>query len=69
METKHRQQLAAGDGGPLAHDFHAAETARRAKHESARQVRYELKNFQALRSRDDFSRGIVLSKLKVASVV
>lgn len=58
------ERLAAGDAGD-DEPYDAAEEARKKRQEHAKQAKYELKNFDRLRSADDFAKGALMNKQKV----
>ena len=49
----------------LLADYDQAEIVRKERHETARQARFNLKNFGHLRTPDHYAKGILLSKAKV----
>eukprot|EP01039_Chlorochromonas_danica_P007189 gene7189-7956_t len=54
-----------GMPAPTGQTYDAAEEARKARQEIAKQARFDVKNFPNLRSPDDFARGLILNKSKV----
>ena len=51
--------------GDSAIGYEEAEKSRKQRKETVRQARFELKNYNGLRSADDFAKGILLQKQKV----
>ena len=66
LELKYREEKAAA-GESLDDDvpYDAAEEARKIRQETARQAKYEIRNFAGLRSEDDFAKGSILNKSKI----
>lgn len=56
-------EVAAAPGAPEPYD--AAEEARKQRQELAKQARFDVKNYPALRTSDDYARGAILNKGKV----
>lgn len=57
--------LGNASAGNAAQPYDAAEEARKARQEIAKQARFDVKNFPNLRTADDFARGAILNKSKV----
>eukprot|EP01038_Epipyxis_sp_PR26KG_P006281 gene6281-8649_t len=56
---------AAPGPGAAPQPYDAAEEARKMRQEIAKQARFDIKNFQNLRTADDFARGAILNKSKI----
>jgi len=65
LEIAYRAQKAAGDIVENVEPYDAAEEARKARQEVAKQARFDVKNFPNLRTADDYARGAILNKAKV----
>ena len=65
LETKHRAARAANHLPDENEPYDAAEEARKARQEKAKEMRFDVKNFPQLRGADDFARGAILNKDKV----
>ena len=64
QEVWRAERLAAGEAAD-DEPYDAAEEARKMRQQQAKQAKYELKNFQGLRSADDFAKGALMNKQKV----
>jgi hypothetical protein len=65
LELQYRaERAAAGESLDEDQPYDAAEEARKQRQETARQAKYEMKNFAGLRSEDDFAKGSILNKSK-----
>jgi myosin heavy subunit len=60
-----RRAASAKDGTSPVTNYDEAEAARSLRHEIARQARFILRNYPALRSPDDFAKGMLFSKALV----
>jgi myosin-7 len=65
LEMVHRAKLASGEITQTNEPYDAAEEARKARQEVAKQARFDVKNFPNLRTADDFARGAIFNKAKV----
>jgi hypothetical protein len=68
LEIIYREQKANGDVVEESQPYDAAEEARKARQEVAKQARFDVKNFPNLRTADDFARGAILNKAKVETL-
>lgn len=65
LEVQYRTDKASGAVEEELEPYDAAEEARKKRQETAKQARFDVKNFPGLRSSDDFAKGALLNKAKI----
>ena len=65
LQTAYRADRIAAGEMPDDEPYDAAEEARKKRQEQAKQAKYDVKNFDRLRTPDDFARGALMNKAKV----